>query len=393
MSDDLEFCCPTKMLCGRRALEHLPYELAVRNARKPLLLTDEDAFRENRTRALTDALKASGITLGVLESLPAALEPGLLQQLAAIYRDRDHDALLLMGAGPLVDLGKLLNLAVATGRDDPARIAEAGTEGIRLQPAVLIAAAAASGYEAAGRLQIGPVDLRSLALMPDLVLVDARTLGAGPMEPVIEAALTALAVGAEAVLNPACNPMVDIYAANAVRMAAAALETAHTLPDGSAPRMQAACAAAMAGGTLAAGAPGLIERLANRLAATERVSRANALGCLLPATIGHGAVHWKWAPGDLLPLLVGLDRAAVTPARQQALMVQATLMGWLNDIHDLTGGRIPRTLADAGFNAEELKAFWPSGDGGSHAADHEAARRILHHALDGRPYDAHADLS
>ena len=57
LADQLEFSCPVKLLCGRRALEHLPYEFSARNVRRPLLLSDEDAWRENRMRALTDALR------------------------------------------------------------------------------------------------------------------------------------------------------------------------------------------------------------------------------------------------------------------------------------------------------------------------------------------------
>jgi hypothetical protein len=66
-------------------------------------------------------------------------------------------------------------------------------------------------------------------------------------------------------------------------------------------------------------------------------------------------------------------------------MVQSTLMGWLNDIHRLTAGHVPRTLGDAGFSAEDLEDICRPGEDAVLAADESVVRRIVVHALDGRP--------
>ncbi|MBL0712262.1 MAG: iron-containing alcohol dehydrogenase [Desulfosarcina sp.] len=384
-SDTFEFNCPVKVLCGKRALEHIPYELEALNARKPLLLCDEDAARENRGRAVADALRESNMVLGVVDPLPAGVDLDLVHQVAAIYRDKDCDALLAMGTGSLVDTVKLVNLVVSTGQDDPNVFAGVGRIQERLKPMALIAPAAATGYEAAGRAQAGKTRWRSLTLMPDLLIIDQRTIGAPGAEALVESGLTALAFGAEAVLDPEKLPMADIYAANAVQMAVASLIRAPQTPDAVDVRMAAANAAAMAGCTLADKAPGRLHRLGRQLSASGRVSPGKALGILLPGTVGYGALNWCWAVADLLRPLVGLDRFACTPAAQRPLAVITALTHLVNGLFDDTEGRIPRTLQDVGFNPEDLAPLAEAASGAPNGPDRHAALTILTNALDGRP--------
>ena len=35
-----EFFCPTKIVAGRSALEHVPFELSLRRASRPMIVTD-----------------------------------------------------------------------------------------------------------------------------------------------------------------------------------------------------------------------------------------------------------------------------------------------------------------------------------------------------------------
>lgn len=379
----LEFGCPVKITCGKRSLEHLPYELNARNARKPLLLTDNAAFRDNRSRALTDALRESGMALGAVESLPNEVRPDIIRELAAIYRDRDHDALLVMGSGPLADLAKLVNLVVSTGQDDTAVFSDGTGIEQRLKPMALIASAAATGYEASGSMHTGALDLRSNHLMPDLVVIDERTVGDPGLDAIIAAGITSLAFGAEAILAPDNNPMVEIYAANAVQMAVAALQTSHQPPEAIAPRIHAASAAVMAGCTLADKTPGILHLLGRHLADTGRVSMAGAMGILLPVTVDYGVQNWGWTPSDLLVPLIGLDRSASTPSRQRNMRATVKLSALVNDLFNLTAGSIPRTLRDVGFETNDLRAIAEAFAERKVGVDHDAVSVILGWALYG----------
>ncbi len=384
----LEFICPVKILCGQRALEHIPYELNARNARRPLVLSDEAAFRENRIRALTDALRESDMHLGAVEGLPASGDRECLLELAAIYRDRDHDALVAVGSGSLVDMAKRLNFVVSTGQVEPQHFSAERLEiDVPVKPLVLIAPAAATGYEASGRVQTEGVDPRSELLMPDLVCIDERTLGSPGRDNLIATGIIALALGAEAVLSADGNPMRDIYAANAVKMAVAALRATDQMPDATAPRMHLATAAVLTGCSLGARPPGELEQIAGHLSDTGRVSLAEALGILLPAAVEHGARNWGWSPTDLLPLLAGPERAASTPSGQRSIRTTATLTELFNDLFSFTAGRIPRTLRDAGFAREELASIGASLSATGAGIAHEKVTALLMAALDGAPAD------
>ncbi len=387
---NLEFYCPVKILYGARALEHLPFELGIRNARHPLLLSDEEAFRENRTQALTDALRESGIVLGAVESLPLSGGLDLVHELAAIYRDRDHDALLVMGAGPLADTAKLVNLVVSTGQDDPAVFAGEGQIGQSIRPMAMIAPAAATAYETAGWAKRDGIDLRSAHLMPDLAIIDERTLGSPSKVDIIASSLSALAFGIEALLTPDRNPMVEIYAANAVQMAMRALQSAAKLPEDVGLRIDAASAAVMAGCTLAGKAPGKLHLMGLHLAATNRLPLSHAMGILMPATLAYGARNWGWQPAGLLDALIGMDRSAATPASQRGRRAAAVLTSITSDLFSLTAGQIPRTLRDAGFKTEELASVAAAIDASTAKMAHGAVLAILQSALDGET--SHADL-
>ena len=389
LSDRMTFNCPVKLICGQRALEHIPYELAMRNARRPLLLSDATAFRENRSRAFVDALRESDLTLGAVEALPAKADLESAHEIAALYRDRDHDALVVMGSGPLMALGKLLNLVVSTGQDDPgAFTSEKAGLALRLKPLVLIAPAAASGNEVSGRLQADGIDLRSVGLMPDLVCIDERTLGSPGREALMATGVTALALGAETVMAADKNPMRDIYGVNAVQMAAAALRAVDQMPDAVTPRMNLAGAAVMAGCALGDRAPGRLEQLARRLAATGRLNDSEALGILLPAAAGIGERHWGWSSADLLPALDGLARSASTSHGQRSSLAAAALKALMNDLYRQSEGRTPRTLEDRGFSREELDSIAASFNPADEAMTLDAIADLFQAVFDGAPVHA-----
>ncbi len=384
LADQLEFSCPVKLLYGRRALEHLPYEFSARNVRRPLLLSDEDALRENRMRALTDALRESDVELGAVESLTQGIDLDLVHELAAIYRDRDHDALLVMGAGSLMDLAKLVNIVVSTGQDDPAGFGAANGIAQHLKPMVLIAPAAASGREASGHVDADRFELRSIHLMPDLAVIDERMVGAPDQEAVFNSGLTALAFGVEAMLGVERNPIVDIYAANAVQMAMEALMTATEKPVGLTPRMLTANAAVMAGCTLADKTPGMLHRLGTCLAATGRLSFPGALGVLLPAAVALETQKQGRTPARLLSALMGLERSSSIPVGRRSLLAAASLMSLLNNLYRHTEGRLPRNLGDAGFESADLTSISAAFAEEAGEEDPDAALVMLQHALNGK---------
>ena len=56
-----EFHCPTKIVCGRHALDKLPDELEARGVTHPLVMTDAGLVKLGVAAKLTDVLDAAGI--------------------------------------------------------------------------------------------------------------------------------------------------------------------------------------------------------------------------------------------------------------------------------------------------------------------------------------------
>ena len=117
--NSIEFECPVKTHCGDRALNHIPFELQTIGAAKPLFIGDEAASQTNRLTAVLNACRDADMTLGVVEGVPVKDVLGAVRQLAAIYRDKDCDALVAVGQGAFIDLAKWLNLLFRQARTHP----------------------------------------------------------------------------------------------------------------------------------------------------------------------------------------------------------------------------------------------------------------------------------
>jgi len=383
--DDI-FVCPVKTHCGLKALEHIPYELGTYGACKPLLLCDETTAQDGRWQAVSDALRGAQICLVFAELPSATADYSTLRQLAAIYRDKDCDAILALGSEAVVNAAKLVNLMVSTGSDDLEGMVGVDQIPGRLKPLGVIASSSAAGFETSGHADWQGLGFRSCYLMPELLFLDSRTVGHPAREALAEAAFTALALGAERLVEPRKNPIRDIYATNAVQMAAGYLQTFANPAQDAQACLLVANAAAMGGCSLGFGPLGIVPFLAQGIARTGRLRFGPSLAVLLPYAIGFGARHLDWhVPALLLPL-AGIDVFARTPEKQRVAKTVDMLCSMVNGWFAGTAGYFPRTLAEAGFSEEELFAMTETLEDMAPEVTAAHARAILHNACQGQSY-------
>jgi alcohol dehydrogenase len=383
--DDV-FVCPVKTHCGLRALEHIPYELGTYGACKPLLLCDETTASDARRQTVIDALRGAQISLVVADLPSTAAGFAVLEQLAAIYRDKDCDAILALGSEGVVNAAKLVNLMVSTGSDELEGFVGIDRISGRLKPLGVIASAAASGFETSGHATWQGLDFRSVFLMPELLFLDSRTVGHPAPEALTEAAFTALALGAEILAAPCKNPMRDIFATNAVQMAARYLHGFVNPVQDVEACLTVANASAMGGCSLGFSPLGLVPLLARGIAGSGRLRMGAALAVLLPYAAGYGARHLGWqVPGLLLPL-AGIDVFARTPEKQRLAKTVDMLCSMVNGWFERTAGYFPRTLAEAGFSKEELTAMAETIANLAPGVTAAHARAILQNAWQGQSY-------
>jgi len=387
--DSMEFECPVKIHCGDRALNHIPFELQAVGAAKPLVIGDEAAKRDQRLRAVLNAFQDADMTLGVVEEVPPADMQNSLQQLAAIYRDKDCDALVAVGQESFIDLAKGLNLALSTGADSLGPFFEGQAMPRTLKPLAVVPSAAADGFELSGYLHLEGRSLRSVRLMPPLLFLDARATGRPDDGTLVETALNALANGVEAYFGAASNPMKAIYARVATMLATEALcGLAGRGPRDADPALTVAHAAALGGCALGADRLPPTHRLAQAVAATGKASAVQAKGVLLSYVLERRVLEGEMNVDVLLSLAGGNDRFARTPEHQRGPAAIYFLRSLINQLYETSDGKIGRTLQDIGLARSELAAIAESACAADAPGDTEAFAGILSHAWEGRPFNA-----
>lgn len=61
-----EFFCPIKLISGVAALEHVPYELSVRSASKPLIITDKGVRGAGLVDIALEAFAGGDLKVGAI---------------------------------------------------------------------------------------------------------------------------------------------------------------------------------------------------------------------------------------------------------------------------------------------------------------------------------------
>ena len=328
-----EFECPVKTHCGSRALEHVPFELRAMAVTKPLVIGDRTATSDQRLPPVINACRDADMTLGIVEDITLEDTEDCVRQLAAIYRDKDCDAIVAVGQGHFIDMGKWLNIIVSTGQETLAPFEEGESLPRSLNPLAVIPSAAADGMELSGHLNIGDHTIRSVSLMPHLLFLDARSVGQPEDVAMIETAMIALTIGVEISFSEDSNPMTAIYARTAAQLASTAL---HQLA-GRGERderlaLNVAHAAALSGCALGSRPRLPTQSIGLALAESGKISAAQAMGIVLSYILDYRTATDGLCTDDLLGLLGGSDRFARTPASQRGqsgLFLQRNLLNQL----------------------------------------------------------------
>ena len=144
-------------------------------------------------------------------------------------------------------------------------------------------------------------------------------------------------------------------------------------------------AAAMGGCARGADTPAASQRLGHALAASGKISAAQAAAVVLSYALEYRHLEVNLRLDVLLELMGGTDRFARTPEHQRASAALFVLRNLLNQLFETSSGQICRTLKDAGLTLQEVitiaKEEPVEGEGATQADDEV----ILTHAWEGRP--------
>ena len=97
-----EFQNSTKILSGEFALENIPTELKMLNAKRPLFLSDETLKQIGTLQIVLDAIEKQDFKVGkIYTQIPPDSDLELIKKIAKIYKEENCDSIIALGGGSL----------------------------------------------------------------------------------------------------------------------------------------------------------------------------------------------------------------------------------------------------------------------------------------------------
>jgi len=357
--DFYEFFCPVKVIAGERALEHIPFELGLLGAARPMILTDKGVIAAGLLAHVQKALASSGVAIGaVFDEVPQDSSLATVRAAAARYREAGCDAILAVGGGSVIDTSKGVNILVS----DAGEVAEGGGDLLRyagahhlkkpLRPLFVVPTTAGTGSEVTLVAIISDetrgvkVPFTSTFLMPNAAVLDPRMTQTLPAHLTAMTAMDAMTHAMEAYTCLAANPLSDAYATSAIQKI-----SNHLLPvldDLKSPlgRLELAQASTMAGIAFSNSMVGLVHALGHTLGSMTHLPHGVCMNLFLPHVLEYNLPVASDRIGELLLPLAGPDIYASTPKGRRG----TETITQLRRLRDTLNARckLPRTIQETG---------------------------------------------
>ena len=342
------FTCPVKTNSGNKALEHLPVELANLNAVKPIVITGAEAAGGKAVRTLAGALGDSGMTYALFDGVSPAANLALIENLKITCIENQYDAVIALGGGTIVDVAKVLNMAVSLKTADARQLSPQTPLRKHLNPLVVVPTAEASGLETSKLAHLDRNVFSSEYLAPNLVVIDPRLTRAADGKTIAATGLAALSRALEAHISADKNPFRDAYSFAAIRFIKENLLAAVNNPGDKKASLAVANAAAMSGCAFSNAENGLLYKLGQVFQDMQQLPAGMIMGMCLPSVCGHYLNKGDHDLAALLHPLAGDDVFVQTPAVKRAEAALDLLDRFLAGLRGVLGKDMPQNLKEAG---------------------------------------------
>ena len=343
------FTCPFKTNSGNKALEHLPVELSGLNAFKPLIVTSKELTGQKAIRTLTGAFGDSGMTLGVFDGVTDKADLSLVAELKDNFGKGQYDSIIALGGDVVVDVAKILNLAVALKTADVHQLSGEMPVRSPLGPFVVIPTAATTGMETSKFAFLNRKSFVSTYLMPNLVMIDSRLIRANDGKTIAQTGLAAFGLALEASVAPDRNPFMDAYAIAALSFIRENLMQSVKRPGNKKAALAVANAVAMSGCVISNTTRDVLQRLGHIFHEMVHVHPGVVIGMAMPIVLADCLKEDAHLGTVLFRCLTGDDEYVATPEEKRGDKAMSILGAFQNDLYGLVGGKMPRNLKEAGI--------------------------------------------
>ncbi|MDX1588807.1 MAG: iron-containing alcohol dehydrogenase [Oleiphilaceae bacterium] len=348
-----EFFCPVKVLAGKAALEHLPFELSSHNCSRPLIITDQGV----RTNGLLDPVIAacdeSSVEIAsIYDDVPPDSSTQVVAAIAKLYRKEKCDSIIAIGGGSPIDTAKAVNILVSEGGDDISKYSGAGVLKRPLKPFFVIPTTAGTGSEVTNVAVISDtkrevkLPFSSGFMLPNVAILDPRMTLTLPPHVTAATGMDAMTHSVEAFTCIAKNPISDAYASAAIKKISSNLLAVMDNPKDSDRRLELAQASTMAGIAFSNSMVGLVHALGHSLGAICHLPHGLCMSLFLPYVLEYNLESIREPLSELLLHLAGPEIYAITPRAQRAEESIATIRKMRDDLYHRC--KLPRTLQETG---------------------------------------------
>ncbi|MGD8627030.1 MAG: iron-containing alcohol dehydrogenase [Anaerolineae bacterium] len=367
---EFSFYSPVRLVFGLPVAATLPTVLAQIEADRVMVLSDTGLEALGLVGRIAEGLRAGGWQVTTFSQVQSNPTVGDVEGAVALAREAGAQALVALGGGSVIDVGKAAGLLLTHG----GRYADYQWEGAPITrpilPLIAVPTTAGTGSEVTKVAVIEDEETRfkkgvlSPYLFPRAAVLDPALTLSLPKHLTAATGADVLGHALEAFVGRRANPISDALALSALRRAWQHLPRATQRGDDRAARREMMLASAMAGLAFDQSGLGIVHSLAGPVAGRYGLHHGLCVGLLLP----QGLAYNLPALGDKrAPLLAALGMPASTPDEEVVARVRA----WL------AGLGLPATLGQVGIDDADLAAM-----------AEEASRMVL---LPNNPRPATAD--
>jgi len=348
-----EFFCPVKVIAGKAALEHLPWEMQGLSVKRPMIVTDKGIHQAGLLEPVLAACREGGVQIAaIFDDVPPDSSTSVVREIATLYREKHCDAIIALGGGSAIDTGKAANILVSMGGDDLEQYSGAGILKHPLRPFFVIPTTAGTGSEVTSVAVISDeqrgvkLPFTSSFLLPDAAIIDPRMTLTLPPHITAATAMDALTHATEAFIGLAKNPLSDAYATAAIQKIGQWLLPVMNDPKNEEGRLELALASTMAGIAFSNSMVGLVHALGHATGAKCHLPHGVCMSLYLPYALEYNLEYIREPLGELLLHLEGPERYTQTPPEQRAESCIAAIRALRDQLHQRCG--LPRTLEETG---------------------------------------------
>lgn len=358
-----EFHCPTKIICGRNALDKLPAELESQGMSHPLVMTDAGLVKLGVSAKLTDVLDAAGTAYDVYDRVPPDSSMDVVNEVARLYRQQGCDGFVALGGGSVIDTAKGAAASISCEGVDFSTLQGAEILVNDMPPFIAVPTTAGTGSEVtlvavvADTHRHVKLSFTSYKLVPHAAILDPALTASLPPKLTATTGMDALTHAIEAYTSIQKNPVSDAFATKAIELIAANLPLACDQGDNVDARTNLALASLMAGAAFSNAMVGIVHAIGHSLGGLCHIPHGQAMMMLLPHCIRWNLDHGVHAGvyGELLGHLDPVRNAQLSQAsaveRDEA--VCETIFSLNEHFHKKHG--VPLTLRDMGIEHSQLE--------------------------------------